>query len=318
MISNSLTKSRLWFLLLLVITCSFGTKATGEDPVFSGPQVGEKLLPLEVLSVYGDTAGTNVDPVKLSDGQPMLMIFVHHLTRPGLALTRALTEYSLSQEEHGAYTHIVWLDDDKAKAEAYLTRASSSLRFAAPVGISVDGGEGPGAYGLNRNVELTILVAKDNVVQANYALVQPSVTEAAKIAANLAKLIDQSSPTQEQLEKIAYPREMMQASAMQRQRPTKPAASDNVNSNNLREMMKQFIARDIDEESARKSIEKIENWIGDNPKRKSQAATMIRAVIQRGMGSESAQPQLEKWLKDFGEDQATETHATETIEKKTR
>ena len=39
-----------------------------DDPVFSGPQVGEKLVPFEVLSVYGETAGTKVDPVKLADG----------------------------------------------------------------------------------------------------------------------------------------------------------------------------------------------------------------------------------------------------------
>ena len=66
--------------------------------------------------------------------------------------------------------------DDKAKAEEYLTRARQSLNFIAPVGISVDGGEGPGAYGLNRNVELTILIANQNQVTANFAIVQPSVT----------------------------------------------------------------------------------------------------------------------------------------------
>ena len=56
------------------------------------------------------------------------------------------------------------------------------------VGISVDGEEGPGSYGLNRNVELTFVLAKENKVVANFAFVQSSVTDAPVISASRAAI----------------------------------------------------------------------------------------------------------------------------------
>ena len=43
------------------------------------------------------------------------------------------------------------------------------------VGISPDGREGPGSYGLNRNVAQTVLIAKDGKVLHNFAFTQPMV-----------------------------------------------------------------------------------------------------------------------------------------------
>ncbi len=98
-------------------------KATADDPVFSGPQVGELLAPFKVIAVYDEAAGKEAEPVSLAAGKPTLLVFVHKLTRPGIALTRAVTSYADSQTENGAVSGIIWLQDDKAQAEEYLTRA---------------------------------------------------------------------------------------------------------------------------------------------------------------------------------------------------
>ena len=189
----------------IVMALALTNVGWGDDPVFSGPQVGEPLAPLEVVGVYDRMSGQKWDLLVEADGKPALIVFVHSVTRPGMALTRALTDYANSLQEQGVYVAVVWLHEDRAKAEEFLTRARQSLNLQVPVGISVDGIEGPGTYGLNRNVELTILVVKENMVTANFALVQPSVTEAAKIAGELAKLAGTPPPTSEQLEKMAYP-----------------------------------------------------------------------------------------------------------------
>lgn len=111
--------------------------ATADDPVFSGPQVGEPLTPFTVTAVYDEAAGKEADPISLAAGKPTLLVFVHKLTRPGIALTRAVTSYAASQAENGALSGIVWLQDDKAAAEEYLTRARTSLNLKVPVGVSV-------------------------------------------------------------------------------------------------------------------------------------------------------------------------------------
>jgi hypothetical protein len=173
-----------------------------DEPVFSGPQVGEKLTGFRVLGVYGDQEGKELDFVAAADGKPTLLIFMHDLTRPSAALTRALTAYAESKAQDGLYCGVIWLAADRSQTEAYLKRARQSLNLAAPVGISLDGAEGPGSYGLNRKVALTVLVAKDNRVTANFALIQPALTDGPKILAEVAKLIGAEPPTLEDVQRL--------------------------------------------------------------------------------------------------------------------
>ena len=287
--------------LCLFCLLTLSSLASGEDPVFSGPQIGETLAPLKVVGVYDRSAGKEIDPVAVAAGKPTLLVFVHKLTRPGMALTRAVTNYAASQASNGAVGAIVWLDDDKAKAEEYLTRARSSLNMQVPVGVSVDGGEGPGAYGLNRNVELTILVAKDNKVTANFALVQPSVTEAAKIAGELARLIDQPPPEQKQMEKLAFPNAEMMRDRMRRTANNpRPAAA-----NPLRLLMQQLILAGSDETAMAVAVKQIDDWVGDDETRQASLGKMATAVLDRGLGSEAAQKTIKKWKEQYATKEST-------------
>jgi hypothetical protein len=184
---------------LLLSLLRAGTVAQ-DEPEFSGPQVGENLVPFTVTGVYDDLAGKPLDWVTRSGGKPTLLIFVHPpLTRPSAAVTRALTNYAQTRAKDGLFTGVVWLADDPGVAEQFLKQARGSLNIPVPVGISVDGAEGPGAYGLNRKVSLTILVAKENRVTANFALVQPSLTDVPQILAEVVKLIGGEVPPLEQL-----------------------------------------------------------------------------------------------------------------------
>ena len=286
----NLMNLRICLAATLLLTSSIA--AYGDDPVFSGPQVGEKLVPFKVIAVGGADNGKEIDPIERAEGKPTMLVFVHKLTRPGISLARGLTAYAVDQK--GVATGIIWLDDDKAAAEAYLNRAMKSLNFKAPLGISVDGGEGPGAYGLNRNVELTILVANKNSITANFALVQPSVTEGVKIASELAKLIEKPAPTSEQLAKYVNPRNPAMRGNMQRQR----RAGD------LRSLMRSLI--DADDEKIGEAAKEIEKWIGNDKAKRAQVKRMSSMVLERGLGSEKVQAQLKKWqgAKEEDNDQA--------------
>ncbi len=292
---------RLRIIVPLVILLVGNQYFAAADPVFSGPQPGETLVSFQVVAVYGENAGQEIDPIKLAGGKPTLLVFVHKLTRPGIALARGLSSYGKSQTD--AASGIVWLDDDKAAAENYLNRAKTSLNFTAPVGISVDGGEGPGAYGLNRNVELTILIANKNQVTANFALVQPSVTEGPKIAGELAKLLHQAAPTAAEFEKLAYPGGGMMARRKMPDEPSRPAGD-------LRSLMKNVIAADVSESDLRDAIKAIDRWVGDNRARQAQLGQMAGAVLERGMGSQLAQTQIKAWHEKYGSKEETESAKT--------
>jgi hypothetical protein len=181
--------------------------AQEEKPAeFSGPQKGEKLTPFTIKGLLGDEAGKELDLVKAAAGKPVVIVFVHEVNRPTVGLARVLGQYAASQKADGLTSGIVLLSADATETEAWAKRASGALPKGLPVGISIDGQEGPGALGLNRKVQMTVLVGKDNKVTANFALVQPSVqADGPKIAAAIAAALGKEAPTAEELEKLAGP-----------------------------------------------------------------------------------------------------------------
>lgn len=268
--------------------------ALADDPVFSGPQAGEKIMSFKVAGVYGDDAGKEIDFVKRADGKPVVLIFNHKLTRPGAALMRSVTSYALSRKKDGLDVFVVWLAKDKSKAEEYLTRAKLSIAIKAPIGISVDGEEGPGTYGLNRNVEQTVIVANKNKVTANFALVQPSVTDAPKIAKQIVKVIGGKAPTLEQMNKLAYPNQNMRGKKMTRGAQQKPVDPQ------LGGLLRRVIQKDNDADQVAKAAAAVEKFVGDSKEHSAQVARIAGVIVNRKYGTDAAQKQAAKWIKKYG------------------
>ena len=177
--------------------------------MFSGPQPGEKLTPFRVRAFSGPEAGEEVELPGPIEGKPTVLVFVHEITRPALQLIRPIDHFGAKWADLGLATRVVWLAADPAEAEEFLNRARDSLRLKSPVVISLDGAEGPGNYGLNRKVTLTILVAKEDKVVANFAIVQPNETDAPKVLAEVAKLVGRPAPTIEDIRAELGPGRMM-------------------------------------------------------------------------------------------------------------
>jgi hypothetical protein len=104
-----------------------------------------------------------------------------------LRLLRPLDKFASENEKFA--TTIVWLTPEKEKAEEFLKRAKDSLSLQSPVAICLEGKDGPASYGLNDQVKMTILVARDNRVVANFALVDPNDTDARKIIESVKKAL---------------------------------------------------------------------------------------------------------------------------------
>lgn len=151
------------------------TSNAADREIFSGPQVGEKLVPFTLQGALHDDAGKRFDLVARADGGPICLIFVHEVTRPSIGLTRLVMKYAAQREPDGLISGVVFLTDDMTATANWMRRASHALPQGVPVGISPAGVEGPGAYGLNRNVTLTVLIADEHRVRANFALIQPSI-----------------------------------------------------------------------------------------------------------------------------------------------
>ena len=188
--------------LIFVLYLALGFTSFGQDAddVFSGPQPGEPLAKFAFAGVLEPHAGKEIDPVADAGDKPLLLIFVHEVNRPSVGMARLLGDYAAKRSKDGLHCAVVFLTDDTTETEAWIKRASGALPKDIPLGISKDGIEGPGEYGLNRKVTMTILVAKEGKVTANYALVQPSIqADAPKVLKSIVDVVGGKVPTLEEL-----------------------------------------------------------------------------------------------------------------------
>ena len=177
----------------------FAPSHRAADAVFSGPQPGEKTSGFKVARIDGVATPTERDPIAENHGKPIALVFIHAIERSLVPLLRVVDEYGAQRKEH-LRTEVIFLSGDRIEAENRIKAVKNSLRLKSNVGLSLDGVEGPGNYGLNKNCMMTIVVAKDNRVTGNFALVQPGIADGPKVLEALARVSgDTNTPTVEAL-----------------------------------------------------------------------------------------------------------------------
>ncbi len=165
-----------------------------------------------------------------------------------------------------------------------------ALTKEAPIGVSLDGKEGPGSYGLNRKVMLTVLIAQNKTVTANFALVQPSLAvDLPKIVASIVQVIGGTAP---KLEELVGP-EM--ASRM-----GPPSGSEPVN---MRPWLAPVIRLGASPEDVDAAAKALEEFVEKSPEAQAEIARITNTIIRAGKlqdyGTERAREYLERWSKEY-------------------
>lgn len=277
------------------------TTIRGDDEPFSGPQVGEQLVSFTARGTSGDIAGKEFDLIKMADGKPTFVIFVHEVTRPSLGLTRLVMSYAATRAKDGLVSGVVFLSADPTETENWMKRAANALPKDVAMGISTDGQEGPGAYGLNRNVALTVLVAKDNKVTANFALVQPSIqADAPKIAKEIVDVLGGGDvPT---IEDLTAPNPVA-IGLMTAKKIAERMVREGPNDPKLDTLLRSLIQKSATEEQVRDTIAGIETYVADKPDAQQRIGDIARRIIEAGKldnyGTPPAQTQLEAWAEKY-------------------
>mgnify|MGYP000035104774 CR=1 FL=1 len=140
-----------------------------EEPIYSGPQPGEKVLPLTALNLRGSKAGQEFDPIKLAGDKLHLMFFVSESRTFGRflgQLRNQLQSIEANSKQPWAMSVIVSTDDVN-EAEKSFAVLDERYPKNLLVGVSKDGAAGPPAYGLDKNLTATVIVAKNGIVLHN-------------------------------------------------------------------------------------------------------------------------------------------------------
>lgn len=278
--------------LSTVLLCAQSSRA--EDPVFSGPQIGEKLVQFEAKGVFRDLDGKKFDLVKQADKKPVALIFVHARTRPAFGLTNLTMKFAATRAKAGLHSGVIFLTEDPTSTESWMRRVDKHFPKGVAYGISQDGADGPGAYGLNRNVTLTILVAKEGKVTANFALVQPSIqADGPKI---LKAIVDVTGGGNvPSIEELAGPRYRGQDQKKPPARQTDPK---------LTSLLRSIINKQASNEDVDKAAKDLEEYVAKNETARKELGRITTTVVDSGKlsnyGTAAAQTKLKEWRKKFG------------------
>jgi len=262
--------------------------------VFSGPQVGESLPPLIVRGVFDPIAGQEIDLVQQADGKPLVLIFIHDVNRLAVGMARAVSQFTHSRAADGLKTAIILLDDDPTTGEATLKRIRHALTDGVTTTVSIDGREGPGAFGLNRNITLTILIANQGRVTANHAIVQPSLqVDLPKILGDVVAIIKGQVPP---IEALVSPPAM-------RDGAVNPALD-------LRSLLVPLIRKNATDQEVDQAAAVIEKRIEQDELVRKEIARIATTIANSdkltNYGTERTQFYLKKWAKELGAPQGAD------------
>ena len=140
-----------------------------DNPIFSGPQPSENIPSLAVTNLRGDQAGEELDPISMAEGKLHLMLLVSQSRTFGRflgQLRRQLQAIEENSKQAWAMSVIVCTDDPN-KAKKSFAVLDQRYPKNLLVGLSNDGSAGPPAYGLDRNLTATVIVAKNGKVTHN-------------------------------------------------------------------------------------------------------------------------------------------------------
>jgi hypothetical protein len=260
-----------------------------QDKLFSGPQPGEPISPFHVLAVNGPNAGREVDIVSEFGDSPMLLIFIGHLDRNLAGMLTPCEQFAIDRAPAGLKALYVFLAPDKIEGERRMQAVIGSLKLKSFVGVSVDGVEGPGAYGLNKEVAATVLVADHRKVTANFAIVQPRMVDAPKIQAELAKLVGGHVTTMAELgaQRAAQGKGMMPMN-----QDSSPAGPPE-----LATMLRSLIQRSNSNGQVDLAVEDLRKWANSDPEHRALLVKKLAIIIPLKYGTSYAQLQMQT-LKD--------------------
>jgi hypothetical protein len=200
--------------------------------------------------------------------------------------------YAATRAKDGLAAGVVFLTDDATETENWTKLTQGQIPPGPLYAISPDGQEGPGAYGLNRTVSLTVLVAKDNRVTANFAIVQPSVqADGPKVLQAIVDLLGGGDvPDIAQFDNTGR----MMARPM-------PGRGDDPK---LRELLSSVINKQATPEQVAKAAEQVEEYVKTNAAARAQLGLSTKTIVDSGKladyGTQPAQKLIKTWAETYG------------------
>lgn len=275
-----------------------------KDAVYSGPQPGEATTPFKSVEIVGADAGKERDVIVGNNGAATALVFVNGLERSMLPLMRVIDDYGARFQDK-LKTEFVFLSANQAEGLQRFANSLNSIHLKSRSTLSIDGAEGPGNYGLNKDCLLTIVVARENKVHASFALVQPGIADGGSVLGAIARLIgDENPPTAEQLKAEQEKGQPMKRGTT----PAAPGAKDPFpgavpTDGKLNSLLRQFIRPTNDDAAIDALVTELRAYVKNSPDLTKQAVDGWTRILHFGdhygtaYSRKQGQALLDEWKK---------------------
>lgn len=277
---------------------------TPDETVFSGPQPGEPISAFELTSAFGEDSG-DAKTVAEESEKPQLLVFMHQKSRPAFGVSVALMKLAADRQKQLDHA-FVYLTEDPSEDGRWLSGLQRLFPKGITGGVFAKGIEGPEAYGLNRNVALTVLVADKGKVTANFALIQPSLqADAPRMFQAIADVLGEKDPP-----KVSdYSTQGMRTrpAAGTPRGPQRDQQMRAEPSGELRALLRPVLNKSGSEEEIAKAAQAVVDHAASHPADRRQIGDIARRIIAadrlENYGNEFTQAWLKKWAKEFKAEQ---------------
>ncbi|EMI22770.1 putative secreted protein [Rhodopirellula maiorica SM1] len=187
------------FLVLgLALALVSATTAMAEKPsdVKSGLQPGEKVGPFYVTKCAGAEddgvdEGKNLCYRCRNGSKPQVMVFTRSSDAKVAELVKKLDEAVKSNEESKLRVFVNVLNEDKDDASDIAKKFVSTTSVKnIPFVVPNENANGPDNYGINPKADVTIVMANEGNVKANYAVGNAKKLNVDAVIADLSKILD--------------------------------------------------------------------------------------------------------------------------------
>ncbi len=162
----------------------------------SGLQVGEDIGPFYVTKCAGAEEdgvdeGKNLCYRCRNGSKPQVMVFTRSNDAKVAELVQKLDEAVAANEENKLRVFVNVLAEDKDDASDMAKKfAASTKAKAIPFVVPNENANGPDDYGINPKADITIVMATEGKVKANYAVAKAKQMNVDAVIENLSKILN--------------------------------------------------------------------------------------------------------------------------------
>jgi hypothetical protein len=159
--------------------------------VQSGPAIGERPKPFSVIGVTGPQRGQTHCYVCEAEDRPVVIVFARAASVPVGNLVKKLDDALFEHQAASLRSWAVFLAESRGSMEPKIEQLARQHSISSMPLTLVEGRDGPPAYRIHRDAEVTVLLAVKQKLVARHAFKPNELTDAkiAEVMSSLSKIV---------------------------------------------------------------------------------------------------------------------------------